>query len=107
MMVPVERRGDDRVLVVGMHRALERGDEARAHGDALGAEREGRRHAAPVDDAAGRHDRHVDLLAHRLQQREGVHLLGIADAGALGALDDQPVDPGIDRLLRPRRVAVA
>ena len=26
---------------------------------------------------------------------------GIADAGALRALDDQPVDPGIDRLLRP------
>ena len=45
-----------------------RGDEARAHGDALGAQREGGRHATPVDDAAGRHDRHVDLLPHRLQQ---------------------------------------
>jgi hypothetical protein len=84
-----------------MHRTLERGDEPRAHGDALGAQREGRRHAAPVDDPARRHDRHVDLFPHSLQQREGVDLLGVADAGTLCALDDQPVHPGIDRLLRP------
>ena len=44
-------------------------------------------------------DRHVDPGADLLQQGEQVRRAHAAQAAALGALDDQPVDAGVDRPL--------
>ena len=82
-----------------MDRALEGRHEARAHRYTLGPQCEGRRHAAAVNDAAGGDDRDVDLFPHCLEQGERVNFFRIADAGALGSLDDQTVDAGVDALV--------
>ena len=79
-----------------MHRRFRGRDHARAHLDAFGAEREGRRHGASIDHAAGRDDRHVDLLADQRQQHHGGDLARVLEAAAFAAFDDQPVDAGID-----------
>ena len=53
-----------------------------------------------VDDAAGGDDRDVDPRAHERQQHHRRHRRRALEAAALAALDDQPVDAGIDRLER-------
>jgi hypothetical protein len=53
------------LLVVCMDRTLGRAHEARAHLDALGAQRKGRRHAAAVADATRRDDGNIGALAGR------------------------------------------
>ena len=65
---------------------------------AVGAQRERGSQAPPVDDAAGRHHRHpladrVDDLGH---EREGGDLAGVA--ARLGALGDDDVAAGLDRV---------
>ena len=86
-----------------VHRALGRGDHARAHLHALGAQGEGRGHGAAVDDAAGGDHRHADLRADQRQQHHRRHLARVLEAAALAALDDQAVDAGVDRLQRRRQ----
>ena len=104
--MPVEEHGaglgrvDDRVLPVLVHGRLDGGHHAGAHLHALGAERERGGHRAPVDEAAGGDDRHVDLRRDERQQHHGRHVLRVLEPAALGALDHQPVDAGVDRLQR-------
>ena len=50
-----------------------------------------------VDDATGRDQGHVDGGAHLLQEGEEVRRTHAPQPAALGALDDQPVDAGVDR----------
>ena len=98
--------GDDRavlgqaeqgVLVAGDGAGLGRGDEAGADPHAVGAERERGGQAPPVEDAAGRDDRH--LVADRVDdlgdERHGRDLAGVA--AGLGALGDDDVAAGLDR----------
>ena len=92
--------GDDRLLPVVVDRRLQRRHHAGAHLHALGAEGEGGRHRRPVDDAAGGDDRHVDARADEGQQHHRRHGRRALEAAALAALDDEPVDAGVDRLQR-------
>mmetsp|Transcript_47189 Transcript_47189/g.146197 ORF Transcript_47189/g.146197 Transcript_47189/m.146197 type:complete len:339 (-) Transcript_47189:154-1170(-) len=99
--------------VLPVHRArgcLGRGDEARAHPDAAGPQGQGGREAAAVEEAAGRHDRHlhaeVVLLAlhevHALRhERHGGDHAGVA-AGlrALGADDVHALRQGLRHVVR-------
>jgi hypothetical protein len=86
----------DRGLVVVVHRAFGGADEAGAHLHGLGPQGEGGGHAAAVADAARGDQRHVDPGADGLQQHQGRDLLGVLEAAALGALDHQAVDAGLD-----------
>ena len=76
---------------------LGRGDEAGAHPDAVGAQRERGGQAAAVDDPPGRH--HGDALAHRVDdlrdQGEGRDLAGVP--ARLGALGDDDVAARLHR----------
>jgi hypothetical protein len=66
--------------------------EARAHVDALGAQRQRRRHAAPVGDAARGDDRNAQLARRDGQQHEAGHVVLARMARALEAVDRHRVD---------------
>ena len=59
-----------------------------------------RGHGRPVDDAAGRDDRHVDLRRAPAAAAPWSPRPWVLEAAALAALDHQPVDTGVDRLER-------
>ena len=62
------------------HGALLDGEEARAHLHALGAQREGSRHAATVGDAAGGDDGDGNGIAHAGHERHGGELADVTAA---------------------------
>ena len=95
----VERSGgDEALLAVGGDPHLAAGQEARAHADARGAQREGGGEAAPVGDPAGSDDR--DLAGDVDDLRDEHHRGHQATVTAgLPALGDKHVRSGPDRLL--------
>ena len=87
--------GDDGVLDPLVDRGLLRGDESRAHVDAVGAHRQGRDQAAPVGLAAGRHERDLELVGGARQQDHVRHIVLARVTAALEAIDgtaSQPID---------------
>ncbi len=93
-------RGDDRLLDVLVHRRLLRRDEARAHVDAFGAERERSDQRSAVRHAAGCDERDLQLLGCARQQDEVRHVVLAGMTAALEAVDADGV--AADRLCLQR-----
>jgi hypothetical protein len=91
---------DDGLLPVRVHARLGRGDKTGAHLDTVGAEREGRRHAASVADAANGADWQVDMVADQRDQHHRRDKVRVLKSSALAALDHKAVDPRRHRLER-------
>ena len=95
---------DDGVLPVLVDGRLRRAHHARAHLDALGTHGERGRHRRAVDETAGGDDRHVDLRTDQRQQHHRRDRPWALESTALAALDDQAVDPRVDRFHRAGEV---
>ena len=91
---------DDGLLPVLVHGRLDGRHHACAHLDPFGPERERRRHRGAVEHAAGGDDGDVDLRSDQRQQHHRGDVARVLEPAALSALDDQPVDAGIDGLER-------
>ena len=74
-----------------VHGAFRARHKARAHLDRFRAQREGRRHTLAVGNAAGSNHRDIGLPADCLQQHQRRHFLGILEATAFCALDNQAI----------------
>ena len=85
-----DRRAQVDLLDVLGHPTVARQQEARAHGDAIGAHRERHREPTSVEDAAGRDHGDVDRIEHLGDEDRRRHDAGVATA--LGALGDDGVD---------------
>src|SRR4029078_12046541 len=72
--------------------ALAGSHEARAHVDALGAERQRRDEAAAVAEAAGGDHRNLDLVAGGRDQNQAGRVVLAGMAGALKAVDRDRID---------------
>ena len=94
--------GDDGLLHVLVHRRLLRGDEARAHVHALGAQRQRRHQAAAVGHAAGGDEGHLQLLGRARQQDEVGHVVLAGVAAAFETVDRHRVDGVAELPVQPR-----
>ena len=83
---------DDRLLHVLMDVGFHRRHEARAHVDAVAAQRQRRHQAARIGDAARGDDRDRQLVRRRREQDQAADIVLARMAGAFQAVDRDAVD---------------